>query len=220
MTTMKGGKRPSEAREPRAGIARTRPSREVLFVQGGGEGAHDEWDSKLVASLEQALPPEYTIRYPRMPREADPEALAWKRAIARELAKLRDGAVVVGHSIGAAILLDHLASGQLTRRLAGVFLIASPYIGEGGWPSAELRPTKELAREIPGGTPLYLYQGEKDETVPFSHIGLLARALPQATVRRLEGRDHQLDNDLSEVARDIERLAVLVGEGRGTKDLS
>ena len=32
---------------------------------------------------------------------------------------------------------------------------------------------------------------------------LYARALPQATVYVLPGRDHQLNNDLSEVARDI-----------------
>jgi hypothetical protein len=35
---------------------------------------------------------------------------------------------------------------------------------------------------------------------------MLAKALPQATIRLLKGRDHQLDNDLSEVARDISLL--------------
>jgi len=37
-------------------------------------------------------------------------------------------------------------------------------------------------------------------------IGLYARAIPQAVVRRLTGRDHQLNNDMSEVAADIRRL--------------
>src|SRR4051812_15264491 len=41
----------------------------VMFVQGGGEGAHDSWDNKLVASLEQALGAGYSVRYPRMPKE-------------------------------------------------------------------------------------------------------------------------------------------------------
>jgi hypothetical protein len=26
-------------------------TKQILFIQGGGAGAHDEWDSKLVASL-------------------------------------------------------------------------------------------------------------------------------------------------------------------------
>jgi predicted alpha/beta hydrolase family esterase len=114
---------------------------------------------------------------------------------------------VVGHSIGAAILIDHLADGALQRRLAGIFLIASPYIGEGGWPSDDLRPSRELASRLPAGTPVYLYQGSKDETVPFSHLELLAGAFPDATIRRLDGRDHQLGDDLSEVAHDIAGLA-------------
>jgi predicted alpha/beta hydrolase family esterase len=181
-------------------------SKQVLFVQGGGKGVHDEWDNKLVASLEQALGPRYTIRYPRMPVEADPHAMAWQKAIGRELGRLSDGAILVGHSVGAAILIDYLAQGKLARRLGGVFLIATPYMGEGGWPSKELRPTKELAGELPRGTPLYLYQGRNDETVPFSHVGLLAKALPHATIRRLQGRDHQLNDNLSEVARDIRLL--------------
>jgi hypothetical protein len=35
------------------------------------------------------------------------------------------------------------------------------------------------------------------------HAGLYALAIPQAHVRRLSGRDHQLNNDLSEVAEAV-----------------
>jgi hypothetical protein len=35
---------------------------------------------------------------------------------------------------------------------------------------------------------------------------MLAKVLPDATVRRLQGRNHQLNDDVSEVARDIGRL--------------
>jgi hypothetical protein len=49
---------------------------QILFAQGGGEGAHDEWDDKLVDSLTRELGDGFEIRYPRMPREDDPSALA------------------------------------------------------------------------------------------------------------------------------------------------
>jgi predicted alpha/beta hydrolase family esterase len=114
--------------------------------------------------------------------------------------------ILVGHSLGAAILLDYLADGDLEQRLTGIFLIATPYIGEGGWPLDDLRPTKALAARLPAGTPIYLYQGDDDDTVPLSHVGLLANVLPQATVRRLQGRNHQLNDDLSEIAHDITLL--------------
>ena len=108
--------------------------------------------------------------------------------------------------LGAAILLDYLADGATARRVAGVFLIATPFIGDGGWPVEELRPTRQVAIELHPGAPLHLYQGRDDETVPSSHIELFAAAFPDATIRRLEGRDHQLNDDLSEVARDIRLL--------------
>lgn len=182
------------------------PAKQVLFVQGAGRDVHDSWDNKLVASLKEALGPGYMIRYPRMPDEANPDPVAWKRVIDRELAHLRDGAILVGHSIGAAILIDCLADRDVQRRLAGIFLVAAPFIGDGGWPSGDLRPTKEAVRDLPGGAPVFLYQGDDDETVPLSHVGMLEGALPHAAIRRLDGRDHQLNDDLSELARDIRRL--------------
>jgi predicted alpha/beta hydrolase family esterase len=179
---------------------------EVLFVQGGGSDTHDSWDNKLVASLEKDLGAGYTIRYPRMPDEAEPDATAWKQAIDRELSKLSAGVILVGHSVGAAILIDHLADGDPKRRPRGVFLIATPFIGDGGWPSDDLRPTRELATLLPPEVPLYLYHGRDDETVPVSHVGMFEKAIPHATVRRFDGRNHQLNDDLTELAHDIKRL--------------
>ena len=34
---------------------------QVLFVQGGGKGVHDDWDSKLVESLRKELGQGYAI---------------------------------------------------------------------------------------------------------------------------------------------------------------
>src|ERR1041385_4559733 len=139
---------------------------QVLFVQGAGRGTHESWDNKLVLSLKMELGAGYTIRYPRMPNEAEPDPATWKQALDRELRKLRDGVMLVGHSIGGAILIDYLADGALERRPSGLFLISTPFIGDGGWPSDDLRPSKELTRLLPDEVPLYFYHGKDDETVP------------------------------------------------------
>ena len=47
-------------------------AKQILFVQGAGEGVHDRCDSKLVASLERELGESYAVGYPRMPGENDP----------------------------------------------------------------------------------------------------------------------------------------------------
>lgn len=176
----------------------------VLFVQGGGADVHDQWDHELVASLERELGEGYGVRYPRMPNEADPGYSTWAPALLRELDALEPGAVVVGHSVGGAILIHLLARHSPRHRLSGIFLIAAPFLGEGGWPSDDdMEPFADLSAGLPAGAPVFLYHGLDDETVPIAHLRLYARALPHATARELPRRDHQLNDDLSEVARDI-----------------
>jgi predicted alpha/beta hydrolase family esterase len=180
---------------------------QVLFIQGGGEkGTHDEWDNKLAESLGRELGPDYEIRYPRMPNEADPKYARWKAALKKEFAKLDDGALVVGHSIGGTILIGTLAEETPDLALRGILLLAAPFVGESGWPSEEIKPMSDLGKRLPRQTPVYLYHGSEDGTVPFEHVRLYATAIPYAVVRRLTGRDHQLNNDMSEVAADIRRL--------------
>jgi predicted alpha/beta hydrolase family esterase len=176
---------------------------QVLFIQGGGKGAHDEWDNQLVASLTRELGSDYEIRYPHMPKEAEPNYARWQAALNKEFGALRDGAILVGHSIGGTILINALAEAPPRSALRGVFLLAAPFVGEGGWPSEELKPMADLGQRLPEQLPVYIYQGSKDETAPPTHADLYAKAIPRAVVRRLPGRDHQLNNDLSEVAADI-----------------
>jgi predicted alpha/beta hydrolase family esterase len=181
-------------------------TKQILFIQGGGAGAHDDWDSKLVASLTRELGRSYDIRYPRMPNEADPDYSAWKTALEREIAVLDDEAILVGHSIGGTILVNALAEQAPERKLAGVFLISAPFVGPGGWPSEDIKPSHDLGARLPQATPIYFYHGSDDDTAPCAHVDLYNQAIPHACVRKLQRRDHQLNDDLSEVAADIRRI--------------
>ena len=134
---------------------------------------------------------------------ADPKYAAWKAAIKREFATLDDGAILVGHSIGGTILIRTLADDPPRLTLGGIFLIAAPFVGDGGWDIEDMKPLSDLGTKLPDKTPIYLYHGSKDQTAPFEHVYLYAKAMPRAVVRRLSSRDHQLNNDMSEVAADI-----------------
>jgi predicted alpha/beta hydrolase family esterase len=180
--------------------------RQALFIQGGGADVHDEWDDKLVDSLRRALGDGYEVRYPRMPNEDDPKYPEWKAAIGREIAELDDGAILVGHSLGGMMLVHALAEQPPKLRIGAIVLIAAPFVGEGGWPSDEVGPKADLGARLPEGVPVLLFHGDKDETAPPAHAKLYARAIRQAKVHRLPGRDHQLHNDLSEVAEAIRGL--------------
>ncbi len=177
--------------------------RQLLFVQGGGEGVHDEWDDKLVGSLRQKLGSVFDIRYPQMPNEDDPDYTLWKPALEEQLDRLQGGAVLVGHSVGATILIRLLAEQGPVQELRGIFFIAAPFLGDGGWSADDVQFSHDLGAHLPKDIPIHFYQGLEDKIVPPSHADLYAQAIPQARVHCLSGRDHQLNNDLSEVAKHI-----------------
>lgn len=179
---------------------------QLLFVQGGGAHTHDECDHKLVASLQRQLGPNVQLRYPRMPNEHEPDYALWRAALQAELDALDEGAILVAHSVGATILLAMLAERQKPPRIGALLLIAAPFVGEGGWPSEDLQLPPDLGQRLPN-VPIHFFHGLQDETAPPSHLDLYAAAVPHAHVHRLPGRDHQLNDDLKEVAAQIEALA-------------
>ena len=186
-------------------------TRQVLFVQGGGAGAHDEWDDKLVDSLRRELGNGYEVHYPRMPDEDDPTYARWSATIRDGMRTLDDGSVVAGHSVGGTILVNLLAEQPPQQRLGAIVLIAAPFVGAGGWPGDEFELTHDLGARLPDGVPVHVFHGLRDETAPPQHADLFARAIPQAQVHRLPGRDHQLDDDLGVVAGVIRALEAVPG---------
>ena len=179
-------------------------SEQILFIQGGGSGTHDDWDNKLVDSLARELGDAFEIRYPRMPGEDDPSYATWGPAIRREIAGLGDGATVVGHSVGGTLLLRTLAEQPPAGRPGAIVMLAAPFVGDGGWPDHEFEMPLDLGARLPQGVPVHLFHGLEDDTAPPEHARLYARLIPQAQVHLLPGRDHQMDNDLAEVATVIQ----------------
>jgi predicted alpha/beta hydrolase family esterase len=141
-----------------------------------------------------------------MPDEDDPRYASWKATIENELAALDDGAILVGHSVGGTILINVLAEQQTERSFGALFLIAAPFVGDGGWSSDDLKPAPDLGARLPRDLPVHIYHGLEDEIAPPSHADLYACAIPRARIHRLPGRDHQLNDDLREVATAIESL--------------
>jgi uncharacterized protein len=112
----------------------------------------------------------------------------------------------VGHSIGASVIAKFLAESTPRPALSGVFLVATPFWHDHEvWKWAEAELPRDVSAKLPD-VPIFLYHGRDDETVPLGHVDMYAKAIPRAVVRRLPGRNHQLNDDLSDVARDIKQL--------------
>jgi uncharacterized protein len=158
--------------------------RQILFIQGGGSGAYKE-DALLVACLRSALGVAYEVRYPKMPAEDEADYQRWKAQIRKEVAAVEGNVILIGHSLGGSFLLKCLSEEKIKTTIAGLFLIAAPYWGGGGWRyegyEAVALP-EDFASKLPKEMPIFLYHGRDDEIVPFAHLALYAAKLPQAAI--------------------------------------
>jgi predicted alpha/beta hydrolase family esterase len=179
--------------------------RQLLFVQGGGEGAYQE-DWKMAASLRDALGSSYEVQYPKMPDEDSPRYAAWRDRIASELAELDGEVSLVGHSLGASILLKYISEESSATPITGMFLVAAPYWGIEDWEVDEYVLQGDFASKLPKGLPMFFYHSRDDGWVPFAHLARYAEKVPHARFRTFDRRGHQFDDNLSEVAHDIESL--------------
>jgi uncharacterized protein len=80
-------------------------TRPILFIQGGGNGGY-EADKALVSSLQQNLGKEYDIHYPELQSDESAPDFGWIQQIDQKILETQGDAIVVGHSLGASLLLN------------------------------------------------------------------------------------------------------------------
>ncbi len=180
-------------------------SKHLLFIQGGGEGGY-EADAALVASLQTALDKEYAIHYPEIKTDESASDFGWLRQIGEKISEAKIDIILVGHSFGASMILKYLSENSVTKKIAGIFLIATPFWnGNEDW-QIGLKLSEKFADKLPDKVPIFLYHCQDDEEVPFFHFDHYKQKLTQATFREIKKGGHQLNNDLALVAHDIKSL--------------
>lgn len=143
--------------------------KKVIFFHGGGSVEDYEADAKLVASLKLTLGPGYWLDYPLLPDNGTPD-LGRRKHISDEISAAKDNVILVGHSLGASMLLAFLSQTKVTKKIAGIFLLATPFSnGNEDWIEAfKLHP--DFAKQLDKNTPVYFYHCRDDVEVPFGHL--------------------------------------------------
>jgi predicted alpha/beta hydrolase family esterase len=175
----------------------------VLVIHGAGEprrrGGKVYWE----AMLGKDLRPDYRVRAPRMPQPTNPQYRTWARRIATLIADAPNP-VLVGHSLGASVLLKYLVDAAPQPPLAGLYLIATPFWG---LDFPEFALPSDFEARLRDVSPLFLYHSKDDPEVPFEHVERYSRALPQAIVRAMDGRGHEFNQPgFPELVADIRQL--------------
>ncbi|MBA2677260.1 MAG: alpha/beta hydrolase, partial [Ktedonobacteraceae bacterium] len=97
-------------------------TKHIFLIQGAGAGAY-EVDKQLATSLSHALGPQYEVHYPALPHEEDPSYEEWKHHLEKELATMQGPIGLVGHSVGASILIKWMSERGAEKPIAGMFLL-------------------------------------------------------------------------------------------------
>ena len=180
-------------------------NKHVLFIQGGGGKEDYDADANLVSSLREGLGKTYTVHYPLLSNESSPDFGRTKQ-IAKEISLIDGEIIFVGHSLGASMLLKYFSENDVKKKIGGIFLMSTPFwSGDEDWKQG-LKLREDFPDTLPKNVPIFLYHCRDDEEVPFEHLVTYAQKLPQARVREIASGGHQLNNNLSLIAKDIKSL--------------
>ena len=168
--------------------------------------------ARCLAALRAGLGADIRLAAPIMPNPGAPDAAAWEAALGDHLGGQQAPLVLVGHSLGGSLILKYLADHGKPPGLAGVVSIAAPFWGVPGWEFEQWHLPPGFEARLSDLPRIVLYHSRDDDEVPVSHLDRYAEALPQAVVRKVDGRGHMFDDgNVADIVGDI--LAAFDGAG-------
>jgi len=181
-------------------------TRKILFIQGGGDEGY-EADKALVNSLKEYLGQKYNIDYPKLETNDSLPDFGWTQQIEEKVLQTEENVFIVGHSLGASMLLKYLSEKSFSKKIKGIFLVSTPFwSGNEDWKTG-LKLQDNFSEKLPGELPIFFYHCKDDEVAPISHLDQYKQKITRATFREIKCGGHQLSNDLTVVGEDISLLS-------------
>ena len=150
---------------------------------------------------------DYEVIFPRMPNALNAKYFEWKIWFEKYLPHLRNGVVLVGHSLGGIFLAKYLSENTFPKKILGTFLIAAPHDAEGApYSLADFVLPDSLALMEKQGGEIYLFQSKDDPVVQYENVLKYQKDIPTATLVILEDRQHFTQTELLELIQKIHEL--------------
>lgn len=151
------------------------------------------------STLGKRLGSEFAVYTPGMPNKENAKYDEWEIRFETILPFLKDGAILIGHSLGGIFLAKYLSENTIPIKVSAVFLIAAPFHAVGDFVLPHLL-------RIPGI--VAIYHSTDDAVVPFTDATKYAAALPSAELHTFENRGHFNDETFQELEDGIRFLSV------------
>lgn len=157
-------------------------------------------------TLQEALGGGYDVLLPRMPNKNNAKYLEWKFWFEKIIPFMKDGVILIGHSLGASFLAKYLAEERFPKKIRAMLLVSGPYNMSDYRPVAEFVLPDSLVRCERQCDKIFLYHSKDDPVVPFPELVKYQKALPSATARIFEDRQHFNQETFPELVADIKSI--------------
>ncbi len=180
--------------------------KEIYFIHSAGPQGPHEGSDDLLHYLRHSLQPSFKLHNPAMPNPENPRYYDWKMRLQADLPIGSSKIALVGHSLGGSVLIKYLSEGLCQAPIVALFLVSVPFWGTRGWIMKEFTPDPDFLERLPKIERTFIYHSRQDPWVPYSHAAFYSKHLPQATVRTLDGAQHEFKTGLPELVKDIHEI--------------
>lgn len=181
--------------------------KQILFAHSGGTqngpgmGSYD-----FVKWLRESLGDQYEISYPIIEDPEAPTFEMWETMLDQQLVQKNHPVMLIGHSLGGSMLLKYLSEQESDFNITGLFLVATPYWGKGGWNVDDFKLKKDSSKHLPSLSELHFFHCSNDPIVPFEHLNSYKQDFPNAMVHELQCNSHVFADGLPELVEIIKNL--------------
>jgi predicted alpha/beta hydrolase family esterase len=184
-------------------------NKQIFFAHSGGpQGKSGQGSYDFVQWLREELEPEYMIHDPVIEDPDAPSYEMWETMLDRELCGINGDVILIGHSLGGSVLAKYLSEKTCRFQPAGLFLVAAPWWGAGGWDAEEFALDTGSRKQLPSIPMVRIYHCTDDPVVPFRHAKLYQKMFPDAFLHELSGSDHTFSDGLPLLVEHIKRLHI------------
>jgi predicted alpha/beta hydrolase family esterase len=147
---------------------------------------HKKWKDWIDEQLREA----YEIFRPEMPQPRNAQYEEWSIWFERMIPFLRDGVVLVGHSLGGIFLAKYLSQHDLPMNIKATVLVAAPFNDESIESLGSFCIQGSLERFAKQGGAIHLWFSTDDPVVSFEEYHRYKHALPSAQEKTFTDRGH------------------------------
>jgi predicted alpha/beta hydrolase family esterase len=181
-------------------------SYKILLIQGAGNVTTEE-EQVIVNALNSKLGDGFTVIYPPIPDADDPTYLAWDTALTTNLKSLSENVILLGHSLGASVILKHFAKEPVPDKIIGMILFGAPFWKDQDWDVSVYVIEDDNVANLSKLENIYFYYSMDDEVIPHAHLESYRKLMPQANWRIISGVDHSYHGAIPEMIKDIQESA-------------